>query len=237
MSLLIVIAFAAAASFVTYVETARDQKRAGEALFGINPELWALGGFVVGFVTATAVPILTVAALTFVSGFEGALALERHRGDRLRKLPAPAWGGVCALGGVAVSVITAPVVAGAALAVLTLAGDLALVMMENKKLTSENYALHVENKKLAAQRDALQAEQTPQSVPTGTDTGKRAPLLRMAPDSRQAVPRPQSRANAPERSWLAPSAARPAGDLLPGGGTRRPVVARPASNDLLPRHR
>jgi hypothetical protein len=239
MSLFIVVAFAAAASFVAYAEISRDEKRAGEALFGITPELWALGGFVVGFVTATVVPVVVVGALTFVAGFEGALALERHLGDRLRKLPAPAWGGVSAVGAVAVSVVAAPVFAGAALTVLSLVGELALTMMDNKKLTNENYALHVENKKLVAQRDALQAEHTPTPAPASASANdtKRAPLLRMAPDPRQAAPRPQSRANAPERSWLGPSAARPDSDLLPGSAKRRPVAARPASNDFLPRHR
>src|SRR5262249_48761943 len=126
----------------------------------------------------------------------------------------------------------------AVVGLLALVGELVLTMAENKRLTSENNALKVENQKLAAQRDALQVQLAPPVTGVQSSPEKRA-LLRNAADPRQASARPQPATNPPARPWGATQpTTRPKGDLLPGGGTRQPAVARPSSsNDLLPRHR
>ena len=239
MSLLIVVAFASIASLVAYAWTARAETRTGEALFAISPQLWGIAGFVVGFVTATVAPVVLVGALTFVAGYEHASALERQRAERWRNVPALAWGAVIAAVGVAIAVVTTPVIAAGAVAVLAVVAELLLTKMDNGRLAAENYALQVENKKLTAQRKALESERPapPVPPPTPIPAARPASVLRMKTAANQSPVRNLPRPNATTRTWSGQSTARPEGDLLPGGAKRRPVAARRSSNDFLPRHR
>ena len=239
MSLLIVVAFASVACLVAYAQTARAEARTGAALFGINPQLWGIAGFVVGFVTATVVPALLVGALTFVVGYEHASTLERQRGERWRNVPAPAWGAAGAVLGVALAVVATPVIAAGAVGVLAVVAELVLTKLDNARLATENYALQVENKKLVAQRNALESERPapPMSAPTPNPAARPASVLRMKTAADRNPVRNLPRPDATTRTWSGQSTARPEGDLLPGGAKRPPVVARPSGNDLLPRHR